>query len=192
MNSNRSQKCFLCPERRSIPLCGGRRDGVGAFFFFLGFLHFPPAMILRYFSALWAALALAASMLGAKPWHTVIGCVDSSTRHWHRPLRLRSSAAEEGRQGQEKVKRTRRRPTFLRRLTQVQVADVEALLQGQVAEQGAEVGVGGHFQRVAAQLEDLLAGRVAQGVPRAAEAFVFARLGPAPHVLCVRSKVQVQ
>lgn len=58
-------------------------------------------MILRYFSALWAALALAASMLGAKPWHTVIGCVDSSTRHWHRPLRLRSSAAEEGRQGQK-------------------------------------------------------------------------------------------
>lgn len=59
-----------------------------------GFLHFPPAMILRYFSALWAALALAASMLGAKPWHTVIGCVESSTRHWHRPLRLRSSATE--------------------------------------------------------------------------------------------------
>lgn len=60
-------------------LCGGRWH------------HFPPAMILRYCSALWAALARAPSMLGAKPWHTVIGCVDSSTRHWHRPLRLRSS-----------------------------------------------------------------------------------------------------
>lgn len=53
--------------------------------------HFPPAMILRYCSALWAALALAASVLEAQPWQTVIGWVDSSTRHWHRPLRLRSS-----------------------------------------------------------------------------------------------------
>lgn len=48
-------------------------------------------MILRYCSALWAALALAASVLEAQPWQTVIGWVDSSTRHWHRPLRLRSS-----------------------------------------------------------------------------------------------------
>lgn len=53
--------------------------------------HFPPAMILRYCSALWAAFARAASWLEAKPWHTVMGWVESSTRHWHRPLRLRSS-----------------------------------------------------------------------------------------------------
>lgn len=69
----------------------------------VGFPHLLPAMILRYFSALCAALALAASKLGAKPWHTVIGCVDSSTRHWHRPLRLRSSAATTG----DTVKRAR-------------------------------------------------------------------------------------
>lgn len=78
------------------------------------------------------------------------------------------------------------------RLTQVQVADVEALLQGQVAQQGAEVGVGGHVERVAAQLQDLLTGRVAQRVPRAAVAFVLARLCAAPHVLCGCSEVQVQ
>lgn len=72
---NASWRCVVA----SSSLWGGRRH------------HFPPAMILRYCSALWAALARAASMLGAKPWHTVIGCVDSSTRHWHRPLRLRSS-----------------------------------------------------------------------------------------------------
>lgn len=97
---------------------------------------------------------------------------------------LRSGRASDGR----RQLRLRLRLT----LTQVQVADVETLLQGQVAQQGAEVGVGGHVERVAAQLQDLLAGRVAQGVPRAAEAFAFARLGPTPHVLCVRGKVQVR
>lgn len=71
-------------------------------------------------------------------------------------------------------------------LTQVQVTDVKALLQGQVAQQRAEVGVRGHAQRVAAQLEDLLSGRVTQGVPCAAKAFIFARVSSAPHVLCVQ------
>lgn len=100
---------------------------------------------------------------------------------------------DKGQHGQDKRrKESSGRWQLLRRLTQVQVTDVEALLQRQVAQQGAEVGVGGHVERVAAQLQDLLAGGVAQGVPRAAEAFVFARLSPAPHVLCVRSKVQVQ
>lgn len=44
--------------------------------------YFPPAMILRYWRALWAALARAASRLEANPWQTVIGCVDNSTKHW--------------------------------------------------------------------------------------------------------------
>lgn len=63
--------------------------------------HFPPAMILRYCSALWAAFARAASWLEAKPWHTVMGWVESSTRHWHRPLRLRSSKGEREREKKE-------------------------------------------------------------------------------------------
>lgn len=83
---NSSKKCLRHPKRKCIlaeeNLWGGRRH------------HFPPAMILRYCSALWAALARAASLLGANPWHTVIGCVDSSTRHWHKPLRLRSSETQ--------------------------------------------------------------------------------------------------
>ena len=74
-------------------------------------------------------------------------------------------------------------------LTQVQVADIKALLSGQVTQQRAEVRVGGHAQRVAAELEDLLSGRVSQRVPRAAEAFTFARLSSAPHVLCVQRRL---
>lgn len=73
-------------------------------------------------------------------------------------------------------------------LTEIQVADIEALLQRQVAQQRAEVGVSGNAQRVAAKLEDLLTSRVPQRVPGAAEAFTFPGLGPAPRVLCGRQQ----
>lgn len=62
--------------------------------------HLPPAMILRYCRALRAASARAASREGAVPWHTVVGCVDSSTRHWYRPLRLCSAVGRSRGQGQ--------------------------------------------------------------------------------------------
>lgn len=71
-------------------------------------------------------------------------------------------------------------------LTKVQVADIKALLQRQFAEQRAEVGIRGHAQRMAAELEDLLAGRVTQRIPRAAEAFTFTRLRSAAYVLCMQ------
>lgn len=71
-------------------------------------------------------------------------------------------------------------------LTKVQVADIKALLQRQFTQQRAEVGIRGHAQRVAAELEDLLTGRVTQRIPRAAEAFTFTRLRSAAHVLCMQ------
>lgn len=65
------------------------------------------------------------------------------------------------------------------RLTQVEVADVEALLLRQVVQQGAEVGCGAdRGQRVAAQLQDLLARRVAKRVPGAAGALPLPTLQP--------------
>lgn len=57
-----------------------------------------PAMILRYWRARRAASPRAASLVTAEPWHTVAGWVDSSTRHWHSPLRL-SSSGDQGRGG---------------------------------------------------------------------------------------------
>lgn len=51
----------------------------------------PPAMMRRYWRALRAAWERAPSREGAAPWHTVAGCVDSSTRHWCSPLRLNAS-----------------------------------------------------------------------------------------------------
>lgn len=192
MNSNRSQKCFLCSERRSIPRCGGRRDGVGPFHFWISSLSARHDFeVLQRIVGRVGSGGFYARGEAVAHGDWLRGQLDQTLAQAAQASLLCSGRRTTWSLGGQ-TKAAEGRPTFLRRLTQVQVADVEALLQGQVAEQGAEVGVGGHVQRVAAQLQDLLAGRVAQGVPRAAETFVFARLSPAPHVLCVRGKVQVQ